>query len=101
MRDTRTGDGFPEWEIVTGSESWFGYPGTVTELRFDIAGDEWHIAVHDRSRRVIRAAVGTATGVWRLPNLNHVPGLVRRFYGASTYGHTDYFVARDTTGVRV
>lgn len=97
----RTADGFPNWEIVAAGDDWFGYnTDTVTELRFDIAGDEWRLAVHDRSRLVIRVERETAAGKrvqW--PNLAGVPGLVRVCRGPATYGHTDYYVARETTGV--
>lgn len=96
---TRTGDGFPDWEIVPAGEDWFGYnTDTVTELRFDMAGDEWRLAVDDRSRMVIRAAVDTGAGRVTWPHLAAVPGLVRVFHGPDTYGHTDYYVARNETG---
>lgn len=98
---TRTGDGFPDWEIVAAGERWFDWydVDSVTELGFVHDGHEWRIAVDDRSRRVIHQHVCADGLVSSWPTLARVPGLVRVFGGPETYGHTDYFVARETTGV--
>lgn len=97
---TRTRDGFPDWEIVPAGERWFDWydVDTVTELRFDVAGDEWRLAVDDSTRMVIRAGRDVAGDVEPWPNLAAVAGLVRVFHGSDTYGHTDYYVARNETG---
>ena len=91
--ETRQGIGFPDWEIVRGSARLFDwYPeDSVTELGFiDSDGLNVRLAVSDRDRKVIRAgAVGRAGSVY----LGNIPGLVRRFYGPATFGHTEYFVA--------
>lgn len=91
-KETRQGIGFPDWVIVRGSARLFDWYGdTVTELGFvGDDGREIRLAVADRNRRVIRAEyVGGGS-----PNLYSVAGLVRRFYGADCYGHTEWSVAR-------
>jgi hypothetical protein len=91
--ETRQGSGFPDWEIVRGSDRLFDWynPETVTELGFvDDDGRSVRLAVSDRNRLVIRAAL---VGSDRSVNLRTVPGLVRRFYGSDCFGHTDWFVA--------
>lgn len=90
--ETRQGVGFPDWEIVTGSDrlfDWYGHD--VTELAFVLDGRPVRLAVCDRTRRVIRSGSTTDT----LPvNLGTVEGLVRRFYGPDCSNHTEYYVAR-------
>jgi len=97
--ETRQGSGFPDWEIVRGSDRLFDHYSeeTVTELSFVHNGQRVRLAVSDRDRRVIRSAAlvpvpGQLIGEG-LVNLRTVPGLVRRFYGSDCFGHTEWFVA--------
>lgn len=97
---TRTGDGFPDWEIVAAGDRWFDWFSVdgVTELGFVHDDYEWHIAVDDRSRRVIHGHVNAGVLVSSWPTLASVPGLVRVWFGPETYNY-DYYVARETSGV--
>lgn len=106
-RRTRTGDGFPGWKIVRGDARLFDWytEESVTELGWQQDGQVWRVAVDDRFRLVIRAAVapvGDGLPDWAYwPRLDGVPGFVRCFYGPDAYGHTEYYVARDATGVEL
>lgn len=104
-RRTRTGDGFPDWEIVRGDARLFDWYNeeSVTELGWQQDGQVWRVAVVDQTRRVVCAAVapaGDGLPGWMycsLYRLDSVPGFVRVFYGPVAWGHTEYEIARDAT----
>lgn len=84
--------------LVAESDRYFDwYSGeTVSELAVqDQDGREVRLAVSDRDRRVIRA--GYVGQFYGSVNLYNVSGLVRRFYGAATFGHSEWFVDQLTT----
>lgn len=92
IKETRQGVGYPDWQIVKGSERMFDYSeDTTTELMFDDDIGTAHLVVLDRTRQVWKYQYTDGSMV----NLYRVSGLVRRFYGSSCYGHTEWYVAID------
>jgi hypothetical protein len=93
-KETRQGGESPTWVVVDETDRAFGWYGdTVTELSYeDHWGRDIRLAVSNRTRRVIRWGVADSDVA---VNLAQIPGLIRRFYGADCYGHTEWFVAVD------
>lgn len=83
--------------IVGDRDRYFDWYGeSVTELAVrDCEGREVRLAVADHNRRVIRA--GFCGQQYGSVSLYSVPGLVRRFYGPATYGHSEWFIGEMVT----
>lgn len=83
------------YELVSPSSVLFTWYGdTVTELQVsDDDGRTVRLAVWNKNRRVVRSAY-VETG--EPANLDRVGGLLRKHYGAASFGHVEYFMgARD------
>ncbi len=82
--------------VVGERERYFDWYGSESTSELAVwSGAEIRLVVDNVSRRVLRA--GYVGNFYGSVDLSNVPGLVRRFYGAATYGHREWFVDQLTT----